>query len=324
MAHHLSSTVFKVLDILNDCMVHTGSDIAATLGISRTAVWKIITRLKQYNIDIEAQHQGYRLTFPLILFDKKKIENLLKDPGITLEIFENIPSTSDYLKNKTPLETISVCLAEYQSRGRGRLGRAWDSPFGRNIYCSFSYLFNKDVSDMAGLSLIMGILTVKALESLSPKLKIFLKWPNDIYINNQKMGGILINLMAEAHGSCTAIMSAGLNINMKDEELGSIDQPWTSLEHALNEKLDRNCVIVRVIQSILNGMDIFQKKGIEPFLSEWKHYDLLENKKISIKTGVGIISGIAKGIDSQGRLLLELPSGSLQKFSCGDTTLLKN
>lgn len=323
MAHQLSSTILKVLDILNDGSVHTGSDISATLGISRTAVWKIIQRLKKYNVDIQSQHQGYRLNFPLILFDKQKIESLLKEPRITLEIFENIPSTSDYLTNKTSLKNINVCLAEYQSRGRGRLGRAWLSPFGQNIYCSFSYIFNKDMSEMSGLSLVIGILTVRALESLSPKLKFLLKWPNDIYLNNQKMGGILINLIAEAHGSCTAIMSMGLNINMKDRELAGVNQPWTSLEHALNEKLDRNMIIVRIIQSILKGMDVFQEKGIEPFLLEWKQYDLLENKKVSINTGTEIVSGLAKGINPQGCLLLELPSGNLEKFSCGDAMLLK-
>jgi BirA family biotin operon repressor/biotin-[acetyl-CoA-carboxylase] ligase len=105
MAHQLPSTILKVADILNDCKVHSGADIAATLGISRTAVWKVIQRLKKHNIDIDSQHQGYHLNLPLILIDKKKIESLLKDPRLTLEIFESIPSTSDYLKSKTPLKT---------------------------------------------------------------------------------------------------------------------------------------------------------------------------------------------------------------------------
>lgn len=320
MAHQLPATTLKIVDILNDCKLHTGTEIAKTLGISRTAVWKVIQRLKKYNIVIESQHQGYHFNFPLILIDKKKIESLLQNQRLTLEIFETIPSTSNYLRNKTPLKNMSFCLAEHQSKGRGRLGRSWISPFGKNIYCSFSYTFDKDISEMSGLSLVIGILIAKALELLHPKLKPFLKWPNDIYLNDQKVGGVLIDLIAEAHGNCTAIISIGLNVNMKDIELEGIEQPWTSLEHSLNEKLDRNVVVVQIVQSILKGMEVFIERGLEPFLSEWKNYDLLEGENISVNTGKEIISGIAKGISPQGYLLLKLSSGNIEKYSYGDTT----
>ncbi|MBS0272031.1 MAG: biotin--[acetyl-CoA-carboxylase] ligase [Proteobacteria bacterium] len=321
MAHEIPSTTFKIVDILNDCKLHTGTNIAETLGISRTAVWKVVQRLKQYNIHIESQHQGYYFNSPLLLIDKKRIKNSLKDPRITLEIFESIPSTCDYLKKKASLKNLNFCFAEHQSKGRGRLGRSWISPFGKNIYCSFSYTFNKDISEMSGLSLVIGILVARALESLNPILKPLLKWPNDIYIDDQKGGGILIDLIAEAHGNCTAIISIGLNVNMKDVKLEGIDQPWTSLEHILNEKIDRNVVITQMLKSILKGMEVFQWEGIEPFLSEWKQYDLLKDEKISLNTGTEVISGIAKGISPQGHLLLELPSGKIEKFSYGDTTL---
>lgn len=318
------STLSKVLDILNNGALHSGSDIAQSLTISRAAVWKIIQRLKKYDVDIKSRHQGYQLSSPLILFDKAKIEKLLEPLKVALEIFETIPSTSDYLKNKAFSKNITFCVAEYQSNGKGRLGRAWVSPFGRNIYCSFRYVFNKDISEMAGLSLVVGILTAQALESFSPILKPFLKWPNDIYMNNQKMGGILIELMAEANGNCTAIISMGLNINMKGCDLKSVGQPWTSLEHVLDEKLDRNVVVARILQSLLEGMIVFHEKGIEPFLTAWKRYDLLENQKISINVGKEVRSGIARGINDRGYLQLEDDGGTVELFSYGDATLLKD
>lgn len=315
------SRLFKVLEILNDGTLHAGSDIAQSLTISRAAVWKIIQRLKKYDVDIKSQHQGYQLSSPLIPFDKAKIEKLLEPLKVALEIFETIPSTSDYLKNKAPSKNITFCLAECQSKGKGRLGRAWASPFGRNIYCSFRYVFNKDISEMAGLSLVVGILTVQALESINPTLKPLLKWPNDIYVNNQKMGGILIELMAEANGNCTAIISMGLNINMKGCDLKSVGQPWTSLEHVLEEKFDRNIVVARIIHSLLTGMAVFHEKGIAPFLSAWKRYDLLENQKISINRGKEVRSGIARGINERGYLQLEDDAGTVELFSYGDATL---
>ncbi|MGV8948264.1 MAG: biotin--[acetyl-CoA-carboxylase] ligase [Candidatus Paracaedibacter sp.] len=318
------STLSKVLEILNDGALHAGSDIAQSLTISRAAVWKVIQRLKKYDVDIKSQHQGYQLCSPLIPFDKAKIERLLEPAKIILEIFETIPSTSEYLQNKASSKNITFCLAEYQSKGKGRLGRTWASPFGRNIYCSFRYVFNKDISEMAGLSLVVGILTVQALESINPTLNLLLKWPNDIYVNNQKMGGILIEIMAEANGNCTAIISMGLNINMKDCDLKNIGQPWTSLEHVLDENFDRNVVIARIIQSLLAGIAVFHEKGIEPFLLKWKQYDLLDNQKISINIGKEIRSGIARGINDHGYLLLENAAGTMEPFSYGDATLLKN
>ena len=138
------------------------------------------------------------------------------------------------------------------------------------------------------------------------------------------MGGILIDITAEAHGNCRATMSIGLNVNMKNIVLKGVDQPWTSLEHILNERLDRNLVVVQLIQTIFNGLQVFLEKGMVPFLADWKRFDLLENKKISVNSGAEIFSGIGRGINPQGYLLLELPSGEVRKLSCGDTTLLKD
>ncbi len=324
MAHPLPSTILKIVSILNDCKVHTGTDIAKTLAISRTAVWKGIQRLKKYDIDIRSRHQGYQLNFPLLLLDRNKIEAFIKDPNVTVEIVESVPSTNDYLREKPSLPTPYFCLAEHQSKGRGRLGRAWTSPFGRNIYCSFIYSLNKDISKISGLSLIVGILVVKELESLYPELNIFLKWPNDIYVNNKKMGAILIDIIAEAHGNCRVIIGIGLNVNMKDVLLTDVEQPWTSLEHILNIKEDRNVVVGHIIHSLLKGLDAFLEKGMAPFLLEWVRYDVLMGKQVSVNTSAKVTTGIARGIDTHGYLLLELPSGSTEKFSCGDTSLLKN
>lgn len=323
MAQQLSPTTLKILHILNDCKIHGGTAIAMSLGISRTAVWKVIQRLKKYSVDINSHHNGYSLNVPLILFDKKKIQRLINEPKIKLECFETIPSTSYYTNPKLNLKNMYVCLAEHQSKGRGRMNRAWSSPFGRNIYCSFSYLFNKDVSELAGLSLVVGILTAKMLEALDQRIKPFLKWPNDLYVNNEKMGGILIDLTAEAHGNCRATMGVGLNINMKTVTLKGVDQPWTSLEHILNEQLDRNFVAAQLIKTIYQGLEIFLENGLAPFLADWKRFDILENKKISINNGRETLSGIARGINAQGYLLLELPSGEIRSLSYGDTTLLK-
>jgi len=175
---------------------------------------------------------------------------------------------------------------------------------------------------MSGLSLVIGILTANMLESLDQRIKPLLKWPNDIYLNNKKLGGILIDIIAEANGSSRVIIGVGLNVNMKDTQLENVDKPWTFLEEIIHEKVDRNGVVACLIQSIFKGIDLFEAKGIEPFLTHWKRYDLLESKHISVRQGAEILSGIGRGINPQGFLLLELSSGEVKKLSCGDTTLI--
>lgn len=324
MSHKLSATVTQILNILNDGKIHTGNDIGNALGISRTAVWKVVKRLQKYNIDIQSQHQGYHLKEPLILLDQKKIESFLSSKKISLEIFESLESTSHYLKSKMPFKKQTACLAEYQSMGRGRLGRKWLSPFGRNIYCSLSGFFKKDIGEMSGLSLAVAVLTANALKSFNPQINLSLKWPNDLYINNQKLGGILIELIGEAYGNCQAIIGIGLNVNMRDTDLVGLDQPWISLEHIIQEKLDRNIIVGYILRTIFEGLEVFQQEGLEAFLSEWEKYDLLRNQKVSLNTGLGQVTGIARGVDSQGFLLVENTSGNIQKFSYGDTFLLKD
>lgn len=324
MGHELSPTTLKILNILNDCETHSGAEIAEYLHISRNAVWKVIQRLKQHNVVIHSRHGGYLLDTPLIPLDKTRIKNSIIEPDIDIDCFETVSSTNDALKNSPSSNMPQICLTEYQSKGRGRLGRPWVSHFGRNILCSFSYTFEKDISELSGLSLVVAILTADALKSFDQNLHPLLKWPNDIYLNNKKLGGILIDINAEAHGKCMAIIGVGLNVNMKGTDLESVDQPWTSLEHVLNKQLDRNVLIAHLMNTLLQGMRIFVEEGIEPFLTDWKRYDLLENKIISIIQGPTPISGVAHGVTPQGHLRLKLSSGETRTFSYGDTKILKS
>ncbi|MBX9786576.1 MAG: biotin--[acetyl-CoA-carboxylase] ligase [Alphaproteobacteria bacterium] len=321
MTHELSSTTLALLNILNDGQRHAGTEIAKTLGVSRMAIWKVIQRLKGYNIGIKSEHLGYRLESPLFLLEKSKIQKYLpKD--VILDIFESLPSSNDYLKNLASTISPHICLPEHQTKGRGRLGRSWVSPFGRNIYCSMSYVFQKDISEMAGLSLVVGILTAKALEILDQRFKPRLKWPNDIYLEGKKVGGILIDLIAEANGTCKAVLGIGLNVNMKDIPLKDVKN-WICLEELVNQKLDRNQVVGEIISSLFKGMEIFASQGLAPFLPDWKRLDFLDNKKVTLTSGQEFYSGIAKSISPQGHLFLELPQG-LKQFSYGDTRLLKD
>jgi BirA family biotin operon repressor/biotin-[acetyl-CoA-carboxylase] ligase len=249
------------------------------------------------------------------LLNTIKIKKYLKNTSWHIKIFKSIPSTIDYVKinaTKTP----QICLAEQQTAGKGRLGRTWHSPFGLNIYLSCLWNFNKDISEISGLSLVTSLATIKALTSYTKSLKI--KWPNDILYNNQKLAGVLIEINAESHGTSKAIISIGLNVNMTK---APINQNWTSLINILNLPQDRNQIIGQFINQLFADLTKFENQGLSPFLSEWQQYAYLKNKKITLLHGQKSISGIVTGINDQGHLLLKHKDGSIAAYSSGDTSI---
>lgn len=322
MATKLSPTLIKTLDILNDCTIHSGEEMAQKLNISRAAIWKIIKHLKEYNISIASSHHGYQLEAPLMLYDKKKIEELLHYPNIQLEVFESISSTNDYLKSKDVTSRLDFCLAEYQTKGRGRLGRTWISPFGKNIMLSFSCVFNKDISELSGLSLVIGILVAQALNNFDSKFNAMLKWPNDLLLNNVKVGGILVDLLAEANGSCKAVVGLGLNVNMRDEKLEGVERTWTSLDQFTHQTLDRNLIVAQIINSLAEGLEGFTKSGLKPYMQIWDTFDMLKDRTIALESAGLRVEGVGKGITKEGHLLV-LAFGDMKSFSSGEATLLR-
>lgn len=322
----LNQNVIKIAELLNDCKYHDGVSIGNHLNISRAAVWKVIKKLKQYAIPlISVKSKGYRLKSPLILLDPIKIQSQLRHHLDKLDVFEKTQSTNDDLKELiNQNKTTSVCIAENQTQGKGRFIRNWYSPFGTNIYLSMLYQFEKDISELSGLSLVVGLATCKAIES-SIDLKntdLKVKWPNDIYIDQCKLAGILIEAQSEANGFCQVIMGIGINVNMADATK-NIDNPWTSLLKITKQYHDRNILCATLIDYLIDYLERFSAQGLIAFLDEWKKRDYLFNKKIAVISGKKKLKGICVGISDQGHLLLKTTNNNIQAISSGDATLLK-
>jgi len=132
----LSENLVNTIQILSDLNYHDGDSIGKSLGITRSAVWKIIKKLENYGIKINSiQSKGYLLEQKLTLLDKNYIKKAIDKLDIQIEIFETIDSTNDYLKNLGKSDPISrICIAEHQSKARGRRLRNWHAPFGQNLY----------------------------------------------------------------------------------------------------------------------------------------------------------------------------------------------
>jgi BirA family biotin operon repressor/biotin-[acetyl-CoA-carboxylase] ligase len=324
MAKKISPNFLKIVKVLGDGQFHDGEAIGKTLKITRAAIWKTIKKLEEYGIEVNAvKGKGYALLEPLALLDAKEIKKNIENKNTEINVFETIDSTISYLKSN-PVSNVSVCLAEHQFKGRGRLGRSWYAPFGKNIYLSCLYHFQKDVSELSGLSLIAGLAVVKALESYQLGSKLCVKWPNDIIYDGKKLGGILIDIQAETHGACNAIISIGLNVNMRKDKDQKISQTWTSLLKILGHNVDRSELCARIINNLIVYVQRFDQHGLTVFNDEWLAVDCLVNSKIALDNLKQRVSGIAKGINDHGHLLLQLSNGKIAAFSAGDVTIVKN
>ena len=319
----------RLVKILNDGKYHDGTTLGKKLNMTRSGVWKAIKKLEDYNIKITSiKGKGYALLEPLILLDKKVIcKNFYSNIKVDIEIVETISSTSDYLRaifDYPRLKSkLKICIAEEQSVGRGRLQRYWYSPFAKNIYFSLIYPFQKDVSEVNGLSLVVSLAIIAVCNMFALSSPIRVKWPNDVIYQDKKLAGNLIELQAESHGHCIAIIGIGMNVNMLATDTNEIDQPWISLREILGEYLDRNIIMINLLNILFAYLDRFEKYGLSDFFKEWQEADSLLGKNITLKNISNQINGLVHGIDEHGRLLMKLNDGSICSYSSGEVHILK-
>ncbi|MEL0083913.1 MAG: biotin--[acetyl-CoA-carboxylase] ligase [Gammaproteobacteria bacterium] len=301
-----------ILEQLADGELHSGETIARRLGVSRTAVWKAFNKLEQFDLLVEHQRGvGYRLAgAALDLLDAHQIRQAM--PGISvgkgenlsaLRLFKEIPSTNQYLLDEEIGHAAGpvACLAEYQHAGRGRRGRNWYSPFGANLYCSLAWPVRSSAADLSGLSLAVGV-TVAELLSAMQVPGIGLKWPNDLLVDGQKLGGILIDLRGEANGVIWAVVGVGINVNMQAGDGQTIDQPWTSCQQLIAKPLSRNQLAGQLIDRLISAMTCFEQQGFAAFSQRWHQLDLLVGKPVWVEQGGEKMAALAAGVDASGAL----------------------
>lgn len=249
--------------------------------------------------------------------DKEKIVAGLDLQNIDIHIVQEISSTNDFFSKPCGMQIPSVCIAEKQSAGRGRINRVWDSPVGANIYMSLLYKFNN--ADLSTVSVITGLAVRDAIEKYISLPGIKVKWPNDILFQEKKLGGILIE--SQIFGkSAHVIVGIGINVNLL--EATNIHKPWTSLQKITNTYHDRNEIISAIINNILLYYKKFEKDGFRVFIQEWDDHDILLNKVISITEDSKIFEGRSLGINSEGNLLLKFDDGEIRCFNYGETSIL--
>ncbi len=238
--------------------------------------------------------------------------------------FNELPSTNDYLLKHAAhfAHNTVACFAEQQTAGRGRLGRAWVSPYAANIYLSLLWHFSLTINQLAGLNMVIGISIIETIQSITTAPDLMLKWPNDVYWRDKKLAGILIDLAGESNGVSSTVIGIGINVNMPDSAADDINKPWVDLHTITAKTISRNQLAGVLVERLLINLQQFQKHGTSEFCEKWKALDYLFGKQISISTATNSISGIAQGINEQGQLLLLTTSSVITPISAGEASVL--
>lgn len=324
---NISDKQKKILSLLADGEFHSGTELAAELGISRSAVWKQLSGLSDFGLQYSAvSGKGYRLDNALELLAASEINEAVDDRAgaliSSLEIHDQIDSTNRYLVECSQHNAVSgaVCFAEHQTAGKGRRGRQWVSPYGSNIYLSILWRFQQGPAAISGLSLAIGVAVIRALKQHRIN-DVGLKWPNDIYSQGKKLGGILVEVSGETDGPCSAVIGLGLNLFVPEMEAQSITQAWTDLSKITGQtRLFRNKLAGTLLNHLLPVIAEYEGVGIQAHLDEWRSYDCLTGKPATLFIGQQQFEGIVQGIDDNGMLLIERPDGSVQTFASGEVS----
>lgn len=300
----------------------SGQRLGDLLGISRAAVAKHVKALQQLGLEIYSlTGKGYRLAAPLSLLNKEKILAHLPATQPPLEIYPVIDSTNTYIRQQlhTGIQPGFAVLAEAQTAGRGRRGRKWISPFGASLYLSVFWRFDQGMSATMGLSLAVGIAVAEALESLGIS-ELSLKWPNDIYFQQRKLAGILIELEGQGDGECEVIVGVGINVILPDSQGQDIDQPWADLTQAM-AKVERNVLAARVLERLWKLLANYQQQGFAAYVARWNRLDCFFGQQVRLLIGEREITGIARGVDTKGGLVLSTGTG--EKYYYGGEISLR-
>jgi BirA family transcriptional regulator, biotin operon repressor / biotin---[acetyl-CoA-carboxylase] ligase len=304
----------------------SGQYLADLIGCSRTAVWKHIEELRKHGFELEAvKRKGYRiLTTPEnVSADEIRIGLKTKFLGQVIQYEERVDSTQK-IAQRLAYEDVpegTVVIAEEQLSGRGRMERKWHSPKYTGIWMSLILRPKIPISKAPQLTLITAVAVVQAIEELTGLLP-DIKWPNDILIRGKKVTGILTELQAESDRISSVIIGIGMNVNQMNEDFPEeLQTIASSLAIEKGEKISRAALIRAVLTNLERLYLLYLEQGFAPLKIMWESYAISIGKNIIARTLTGSIHGRAMGINDEGVLLIEDPSGKTHFVYSADIEL---
>jgi len=297
----------------------SGEEVSRHLNISRQALWKHIQELKDSGYDIAAvPHLGYRLiSSPDRLFPSEvKYKLNTKFIGKDIYYFDTLSSTMDIALQLAVkgVQEGAVVLAEAQSKGKGRLGRSWVSPKYKGIYLSL-ILRPKILPNEASVLTLLSAVSICEAVKETTDLDVKIKWPNDIFIRDKKLGGILVELNAEMDQTRFIIIGIGLNVNNDKKNLL---HNAASLKENKREEINRIVLLQEILRRIEANLLSFLQKGSGYIIDKWRGYNITLNRRVMLSCQKKAVEGYAVDIDADGGLLIRDDSGVVRKLMAGD------
>lgn len=298
---------FALLTYLADCQPKVRFELEKfSLDIEED-----IKQLRELGLEIVVNGQNYCLVPGLPLLNPQQISTALFPYSIHYQPI--ISSTNEWILQNIPsLKKGDLCVAEYQTAGRGRRGRQWLSPFAGQIIFSFYWTFDPRKL-IEGLSLVIGL-------AIAEVLNVQVKWPNDMLFEGRKLGGILVEIANHKNGLMNLVIGVGINVSLPKQT--EISQPYAQLSE-IDPDIDRQALFPTLIQHLYTRLERFEKEGINAeFQQAWKNHNAFFNSEVNVITEQRVISGIEQGIDERGYLKVRC-GDEIRMFSGGEVSLRK-
>ena len=322
---------FSLLNDLSHEHFISGARLAEKYGVSRSAVSDALRDASEAGIGIfSLTRKGYRLAAPLELLDVEIIRTALGATAARFDVavLASIDSTNAELSRRAALGAPSgLCVvAESQTAGRGRRGRTWHSALGASLTLSLLWRVDKGAAELAGLSLVVGLAILRALQDIGLRDPdcVKLKWPNDIVADGAKLAGVLIETQGDMLGPTTAVIGIGINVHLSDAMKMSIDQPATDVNALCARAPSRNRLLARVLQELVIVLDEFQQSGFGTFKTAWREHHALHAAPVRVLFGDGsVLNATVKDVANDGALIVTV-NGKELHVTAGEVSLRAN
>ncbi|MCX5693034.1 MAG: biotin--[acetyl-CoA-carboxylase] ligase [Candidatus Omnitrophica bacterium] len=302
----------------------SGEELSRELGITRAAVWKHIENLREEGYSIEAfPHLGYKIISIPDRLTEVELKWQLKTDIIAGKIYsyKETDSTNNTAYNLAihGEKEGSIVIAESQTAGRGRMGRKWVSPKSKGAY--FSVILRPDIlpKEVSGITLLSALSVAKTIREMAD-LAAFIKWPNDVLINSQKVCGILTEMNAETDKINFVIIGIGININTKKELL---PKGATSIMEEYGAEISRVDIVRGIFKNLDKYYKLFGSGHIGRIIKEYKEFSNFLGTRVQVAYHNTKIEGYAVDVDKDGALILRMDSGLNERVLAGDVTMLR-
>jgi BirA family biotin operon repressor/biotin-[acetyl-CoA-carboxylase] ligase len=318
----MNASCISLLRILSDGGLHSEDALARALGLSREGVLGRVRAIEALGLRVSRARKGaYRLEHDIDLLDADALARRV-DRAFVVEVIDECTSTNSLLAARAAAGAAHglVIACEHQSAGRGRRGNTWIGSLGGGLAFSILWRFPGGAQTIAGLSLAVAVGAALGLERQGVR-GVGVKWPNDLYIGDSKLGGILVEASGSRAGPSAAVIGVGLNVRLDAATRERIGRPVADVASHGDVVPKRTDLLVALLESLRVVLERFSREGFAPFREEWVRRHVWQGRRAALLHATHRVShGKVAGVAEDGALMLTTDKGT-EKFHSGELSL---